>query len=38
MSLNGQWENGHFYLAKYYEKIMNSVDDPEIWNAASRVN
>ena len=27
MSLNGQWESGHFYLAKYYEKIMNSVDD-----------
>ncbi|XP_028398063.1 serine/threonine-protein kinase ATR-like isoform X2 [Dendronephthya gigantea] len=27
VSLNSQWENGHFYLAKYYEKIMNSVDD-----------
>ena len=25
--LNGEWENAHFYLAKYYDKLINSVTD-----------
>ena len=23
----GDWEKGHFFLAKYYEKVMNAYDD-----------
>lgn len=30
ISKHFMWEKGHFYLAKYYEKLMNSVDtDPK---------
>ena len=26
---NPAWEKGHFYLAKYYEKLMNAWDEKE---------
>jgi len=28
-ALHGDWENGHFYLGKYYDKLMAACADGE---------
>ena len=27
VDVNPEWENGHFYLAMYYDKVMQNVTD-----------